>query len=152
MSARREGQCRCGQVRFAAEGAPIVTVACHCRGCQQMSASAFTLTSVYPADKFQVTAGDTVVGGMKGNTKHMFCGECLTFVYSIPEGMEMFVNVRSTEFENAAEHRPFIDMFLREGLPWVSSGAERSYDGAPEQTEFGPLMAAYAEWDGRVKA
>lgn len=30
--------CRCGEVRFEAAGAPILTAACHCQSCQQAAA------------------------------------------------------------------------------------------------------------------
>ena len=42
-------------------------------------------------------------------------------------------------------------MFLAEGLPGSSSGAERSYDRFPDESEFPELIAGYAAWDGRVK-
>lgn len=45
----RDGGCRCGQVRFRVSGAPKVTMACHYRGCQQMTASAFLLSALYVA-------------------------------------------------------------------------------------------------------
>lgn len=32
--------------------APILTMACHCRGCQRMSASAFSLTAMFPNSDF----------------------------------------------------------------------------------------------------
>jgi len=42
-------------------------------------------------------------------------------------------------------------MFLAEGLPGSTSGAERSYDRFPEDSEFPKLIADYAAWNGRVK-
>ena len=35
----QEGGCRCGQVRFRIDGGPLITMACHCTGCQRMTAS-----------------------------------------------------------------------------------------------------------------
>ena len=146
-----DGACRCGEVRFHAEGAPLVTMACHCRGCQRMSASAFSLSSLYPADRFQVTEGEAVRGGLRTGPSHMFCGSCMTWLYTVPEGMDEFVNVRSAMLDDAAEHRPFIETYRGEGFDWANSGAARSYESVPEDSEFGGLIGAYAEWDGRVK-
>ena len=42
-----EGGCRCGRVRLRVEAPPLITMACHCTGCQRMSASAFSLTVQY---------------------------------------------------------------------------------------------------------
>ena len=152
MIRRDEGQCRCGQVRFAVDGPPLVTMACHCRGCQRMSASAFSLSSLYPAEKLQVTDGGPMRGGLKTGPEHMFCPNCMSWLYTVPEGMDAFINVRSTMFDNAAEHRPFVETYRSEGVPWASSGAPRSYEDVPEESEFGSLVSAYGEWDGRVKA
>jgi len=60
--------------------------------------------------------------------------------------------VRSTMFDDAPQHRPFVEMFVAEGIPGTASGAVHSYEGFPEESEYPKLMAAYAEWDGRVKA
>ena len=32
-----EGGCRCGQVRLKISAPPLLTMACHCTGCQKMS-------------------------------------------------------------------------------------------------------------------
>lgn len=62
----KTGQCRCGQVRFTVSQAPLLTMACHCRGCQRMSASAFSLSAAIPLEGFAVTQGEPVIGGLHG--------------------------------------------------------------------------------------
>ena len=54
------GRCRCGQLRIEVSAPPIMTAACHCRGCQRMSASAFSLTALMPGDAFRVVDGEPV--------------------------------------------------------------------------------------------
>jgi hypothetical protein len=125
-------------------------MACHCTGCQRMTASAFSLSSLYPADRLQVTEGEPVRGGLKTGPRHMFCGSCMSWLYTVPEGLEQFVNVRSSMLDDSSRHRPFVDVWLSEGFDWASSGAERHYDSVPEEADFPALMAAYVEWDGRV--
>ena len=44
------GQCRCGATRIEASGPPLITMACHCTGCQRMTGGAYSLSSFYPAD------------------------------------------------------------------------------------------------------
>ena len=149
---RHEGACRCGSVRFAATGRPLVTMACHCRGCQRMTASAFCLSSLYPAEAFEVVQGETVLGGMKGATRHHFCPSCMSWLFTRPEGLDSFVNVRSALFADAAAHRPYVDMYRREALPGVDSGAVERFDTAPKEDEFGALMNAYAAWADDGKA
>ena len=145
------GQCRCGAVRFEASGAPLVTMACHCTGCQRMTGGAYSLSSLYPAERFAVTQGDTVRGGMKSGPDHRFCPQCMSWLFTIAAELEGFANVRSTMFDDAAEHRPYVEMARGEALPGAASGAVRSYEGFPQESEFPELVAEYAAWDGGVK-
>ena len=110
------------------------------------------MSSFYPADRFAVTKGRTVRGGMKTGPDHEFCPECLTWMFTTAREIEGFVNVRSTMFDDARQHRPFIEMYRREGIPGATSGAVHSYEVFPTESEFPQLIAAYAAWDGRVKA
>jgi len=59
-----EGSCRCGQVRVRISAPPMLSMACHCAGCQKMTASAFALTATIPAAGFEVIQGEPVVGGL----------------------------------------------------------------------------------------
>jgi hypothetical protein len=138
-------------VRFEAQGAPLVTMACHCIGCQRMTGGAFSLSSLYPDDRFQILEGETVRGGLKTGPNHRFCASCMSWLYTVPDGFEGFANVRSSLFADAAEHRPYVEMWTREALPLAQSGAEVKYETVPDEAQFGDLMASYAEWDGRVK-
>ena len=126
-------------------------MACHCTGCQRMTGGAYSVSSFYPADRFKVTRGETVRGGMKTGPDHEFCPECMSWMFTTAKEIEGFVNVRSTMFDDAAQHRPYVEMFLAEGLPGAASGAVRSYERFPEEREFPVLIAEYAAWDGRVK-
>ena len=115
-----------------------------------MTGGAYSVSSFYPDDRFAVTAGETVRGGLKNGTDHRFCPECMSWMFTRAEQIEGFVNVRSTMFDDAALHRPFVEMFRSEALPGAASGAVRSYDEFPQEHEFPQLIASYAEWDGRV--
>jgi hypothetical protein len=146
------GQCRCGATRIEASGAPLVTMACHCVGCQRMTGGAYSVSSFYPADRFVVREGRTVRGGMKTGPDHEFCPECLSWMFTTAKQIEGFVNVRSTMFDDAPLHRPYVEMFRAEALPGAGSGAVQSYDRFPQESEFPELIAAYSGWDGRVMA
>ena len=149
MSAGQQvGICRCGDVQFVTQGPPLITMACHCRGCQRMASSAFSLSSLYDADQFAVTNGEPVLGGLKGATRHYFCPSCMSWLFTRPDGMDAFVNVRSTMFEDAVKHRPYVDTYLKEAMPSVQTGAVKRFDTLPEEDQFGPLIAAYAQWIG----
>lgn len=67
------GGCRCEQLRFQATAPPILTMACHCTGCQRMSASAFSLTAMFPTNGFVVTKGEPVIGGLHRAPALLLC-------------------------------------------------------------------------------
>ncbi len=145
----RKGGCRCGKVRFEANGQPMLSLACHCTGCQQMTASAFGLTDTYPAVAFKVTQGETVTGGIHGPTRHHFCDYCKSWTHTEPEGRNEIVNVRSTLFDEPCKERPFVEIFTGEGLPWALTGATHSYRAVPAMDEWPRLIEQFA---GRATA
>ena len=139
-----EGACRCGEVRFRAEGAPLVTMACHCTGCRRMTASAYSLSSLYPSDAFAVIAGEPVIGGLRGATRHYFCPACLSWLFTRPEGLDAFVNVRSALLDDAEAHAPFLETWTVERLPWASTGAVHGFERFPPEAAFPGLLAEFA--------
>ena len=68
-----EGGCRCGKVRIKVSAPPLLSMACHCTGCQKMTASAFSLSLAIPAEGFEVTEGEPVIGGLHGADHHYHC-------------------------------------------------------------------------------
>jgi hypothetical protein len=146
----REGSCRCGQVCIRISAAPLVTMACHCTGCQKMSSSAFSLSAAIPADGFEVISGEPVVGGLHGATKHMFCPHCMSWMFTRPEGMDWFVNVRTTMLDDPEDFAPFVETWTSEKLPFAETGAPHSYEALPPMDTYEGLMKEYVEWVGRA--
>jgi len=142
--ANQTGGCRCGQVRFRIISKPLMTMACHCTGCQRMTASAFSLSALYPGDSFEVTQGEPVVGGLRGATRHFFCPHCMSWLFTRPEGMDDFVNVRSTMLDGPRSFRPFIETYTSEALPWAQTPAVHSFEQFPPAELFPALIAEFA--------
>lgn len=138
------GSCRCGQVQLTVQGNPLVTMACHCTGCQKMTASAFSLSALYPQEAFSVSGLEPVIGGMHGESMHFCCPHCLSWMFTRADAMGPFVNVRATMLDNAASYVPFIDTMAREKLPWVTTPAVHRFETFPEMEQFGALMAEFA--------
>ncbi len=137
----REGGCRCGRLRFRVSAPPLVASACHCRGCQRMTASAFSLSAAIPAEGFEVIAGEPVRGGLREAAQHWFCGWCMSWAFTRVEGMDWFVNIRATLLDDPAGFaEPFVETCRAEGLAWVETGATRSYPGLPPLEDWEGLM------------
>lgn len=145
MTTPIEGQCRCGRIRMTLSGPPLITMACHCTGCQQMSGSAFSVSALVPQDAFAVTSGDPVIGGTHGETRHYFCGWCMSWLYTRPHGLDDLVNLRATLFGHLADSPPFLETWTSERRAWAQTGATRSFPGLPDPATFPALMQAYRE-------
>lgn len=139
------GACRCGALRFSLDSQPIMTMACHCSGCQRRTGSAFSLSSLFSSGSLEVLSGDPVIGGLRGATRHYFCPECMSWLWTRPEGLDEFVNVRSTLLDDAPSYRPFIETWTSEKLPWAVTGAVHSFETVPQEDSFPELLAGFAE-------
>lgn len=139
-----DGGCRCGQVRFRISARPLLTLACHCTGCQRMTASAYSLSAAIPSEGFMVTAGELVIGGLHGASRHYFCPHCMSWMFTRPEGLDWFINVRPTMLDDASWFIPFIETWVSEKLPWVTTPAVHSFDALPPADAYEGLIADYA--------
>lgn len=143
-----KGHCRCGQVEFELSAKPMITMACHCTGCQKMTSSAFSLSSLFPNDAFSITSGEPAIGGLHGSTRHFFCGHCMSWLFTRPEGMDDLVNVRSTMLEDSQTCKPFVETYTDEKLEWATTGAVHSFCKFPPQETFPQLLQEYAKKQG----
>jgi hypothetical protein len=140
----REGGCRCDGVRFLLSAAPLIAMACHCTGCQRMTGSAFSLTIAVPSSSFSVTKGEPVIGGLHGPTRHYFCGYCMSWLFTRPEGFDAFVNVRATMLDDSHDFVPFVETMTSEKLPWATTPAVHSFAKFPPVDRYQELAEQYA--------
>jgi hypothetical protein len=144
-----EGSCRCGQVRLRITAPPLLSMACHCTGCQRMSASAFSLSLAIPAPGFEVVAGEPVIGGLHGDSHHYFCPHCKSWMFTRTEGMDEFVNIRPTMLDRHEWFVPFMETWTDEKLPWATTPAVHSFGKLPDLAAFPALIQAYAQEGAR---
>lgn len=140
-----QGSCRCGEVQMRISAQPIFSAACHCKGCQKMSASAYSLSAAIPASGFELLHGDPVIGGMRDpGLRHYFCPQCMSWMFTRfqPE----FVNVRATMFDALSSLPPFMETWTKTKLPWVTTPALHSYEEFPAAEDFGTLTGEFAQW------
>jgi hypothetical protein len=137
--------CRCGGVRMRITAPPLLTMACHCRGCQRMSASAYSLSVAVPAAGFAVVRGEPVIGGLHGASRHHHCPHCKGWLFTRPEGLDDLVNVRATLLDEPSWFAPYVETSRAEGFAWAATGAPHSFPDVPALDAFGPLVAEFAE-------
>ena len=144
-----QGGCRCGRVRFEVTEPPILSMACHCKGCQSMSASAFSLSLMIPMSGLTITEGETVPGGLQEALDHRFCGFCKTWMFTAFNRAVPFVNLRATMLDEHAWFAPFTESCTSERLPWASTSAKHSFPQFPPQDVRAALMAQFAAESAR---
>ncbi len=110
-----------------------------------MTASAFSLSALHSSDGFKVTSGDTIIGGLHGSTRHYFCAHCMSWLFTRPEGMSDFVNIRATLMDGAQSYSPFIETYTDEKLPWVTIPAAHSFNQFPLLEHFQALLKEFAK-------
>lgn len=141
----REGGCLCGKVRFKVTAPPLLTMVCHCKGCQQLTASAFSLSGLVPGDVFEVTEGEPVIGALHGVHRHFFCDHCKSWLFTRPEGMDWLVNFRATMLDDPGAYSvPFMETYTSEKLPWVSTPAQHSFAKFPGLDDYTKIAEDFA--------
>lgn len=138
--------CRCGATQITVTAPAMLTAACHCKGCQRMSASAYSISAMYPAVAFTVSQGAPIVGGMKDpELQHYFCPECMSWMFTrmsiFPDG----VNVRATLFDDLDWYAPFIETQTQDKHPWAEAGAAHCFKEFPSAAQMPALLAEFAE-------
>jgi hypothetical protein len=82
-----EGGCYCGEVRYKAEGNPMLKAQCHCRECQYISGGSPNMFVLMPPDGFSYTKGTPkkfMRSDLEGAVTREFCAECGTHLVTRP--------------------------------------------------------------------
>jgi hypothetical protein len=81
-----EGGCYCRELRYTAEGAPILKAQCHCRECQYISGGAPNMFIVMPSAGFIYVKGAPqrfTRSDIEGAVTREFCAECGTHIATL---------------------------------------------------------------------
>jgi hypothetical protein len=73
------GGCYCGEVRYEAEGDPVMRGECHCRECQHITGGAENLFLAMPAEGFRYVKGEPkryARSDLDAPMVREFCGTC----------------------------------------------------------------------------
>lgn len=143
----------CGQVQMRVTAAPVISMACHCTGCQKLTGGAYSLTLMLPTSGFEVD-GETQIGALHHeDSRHHYCPRCLNWLYTTSPNLTAmgFLNFRPTMLEDASWVVPFVQSQTAERLPGVETGATHSFERWPGPENYGRLMQAYAQEGARPR-
>ena len=85
-----EGGCYCGEVRYKAEGDPMMKAQCHCRECQYISGGSPNMFMVMPIAGFSYTRGTPKQfsrSDLENAVTREFCAECGTHLTTLRPGL-----------------------------------------------------------------
>src|SRR4051794_24060799 len=88
-SMKLEGGCYCHNLRYAAEGEPMMNAQCHCRECQYITGGGPNYFIAMPVKGFSYTKGAAKQFSRKDLERPVtreFCAECGTHVATRPQG------------------------------------------------------------------
>ena len=140
------GGCRCCRVRFEISAPPMITLICHCTGCQRMTGSAYSTTVMVPTAGLNLTQGDVVIGGIRGDQgHHQHCDYCKSWIFTEIVPDMGFVNVRATMLDDTDWFTPYAETYTNEALAWARiNGPTHSFATFPTAEEYQPLLAEFA--------
>lgn len=84
-----EGGCYCGEVRYKAEGDPMMKAQCHCRECQYISGGDANVFVAMPIGGFVYTKGAPKTfkrDDLERAVTREFCANCGTHLVTRPPG------------------------------------------------------------------
>ncbi|WP_298306279.1 GFA family protein [uncultured Erythrobacter sp.] len=121
-----------------------MTLACHCRGCQRLTSSAYSVSGVFAREAFELTAGQPVIGALRGEVEHWYCDSCKSWIYTVPPGETPVVNVRLTLLDDPPRGRPHVEMCTNEAQDWALLGSAHQYAGFPPPEDYPALARSFA--------
>ena len=143
-----KASCLCGKVQMTVTQAPLSSWACHCKGCQKLTAGPYSLTLFLP--KAGVTVeGETEQGGLHGPNDLRYCAHCKSWLFNSIPGVKDLVCFRATMLEDASWVVPFVEMWTETKLPGVTTGAQRSFERGVPEAQFGGIMADFNRYSVR---
>jgi hypothetical protein len=115
------GACQCGEVTYELTEPPLMVIACHCKQCQKLSTSAFSITALVNSNTV------TFKGNLKewrrmaesGNVNGaMFCDTCGNRIYHFnPDEPDKF-KLKPSNLSDTRMINPTVHFWVSEKQDW----------------------------------
>ena len=115
-----EGRCYCGNIRYVAEGEPMLQAQCHCRECQYITGGAPNTFIVMPLAGHKYTQGTPKAftrSDLERAVTREFCPDCGTHLATKPPGRPVVV-VKVGTLDNPAQFMPQMAIFTIDKQPF----------------------------------
>ena len=118
---RLEGGCYCGELRYVAEGEPMMKAQCHCRECQYITGGGPNFFVAMPAAGHSYTKGSPASftrSDLARPVTREFCPNCGTHVATVPQGGRLVVVKVGTLDDPALYGGPDMAIYMIDKQPF----------------------------------
>ncbi|UXH99980.1 GFA family protein [Photobacterium sp. TY1-4] len=130
-----EGSCQCGGVTYQLHAAPLMVVACHCKACQKLSTSAFSITAIVNATdiEFQGALAEWCRTADSGNINGAkFCPTCGNRIYHFNPDEPDKIKLKPSNLSDTSLIQPTAHVWVSQKQAWYTlSEGVVAYDEQP---------------------
>ena len=124
MKLPQTGGCLCGKIRYEITEAPQLVYTCHCRDCQRLTSSAFSMAIVVNDAAFRMTGIEPRLiqaTADSGRVKtRWLCPECGCWICGESTSDDGLRRVRTGTLDDTSWLRPTVHFWTRSKHPWVA--------------------------------
>lgn len=113
------GGCRCGAVRYTAEGAPEHHALCHCEECRRSAGAPMVGWALFAKDAVAIEGIPTSYNS-SGDVERQFCGLCGTGLFYLSETIfPGKIDIQTGSFDDADALPPQACIQMADAPDWV---------------------------------
>lgn len=115
------GSCQCGSVSYQLLSEPLMIMACHCKECQKLSTSAFSITALVNTDqiRFQGEMKEWRRTADSGNINGaMFCPTCGNRIYHFNPDQPDTLKLKPASLADTRLIKPVAHVWVSEKQDW----------------------------------
>jgi len=118
-----KGACQCGGVTYELLEPPLMVAACHCKECQKLSTSAFSITAMVTAQsvKFSGLMKDWSRAADSGNVSAAkFCPSCGNRIYHYDPNEPDKLKLKPSNLSDTSIINPTVHIWVSEKQDWFN--------------------------------
>ncbi len=129
------GSCQCGGVRYRLLSPPSMVVACHCKECQKLSTSAFSITAMVDADAVEFE-GEMAHWQRKADSGNIsaarFCPTCGNRMYHYNPDEPTKLKLKPAGLDDTSILQPSAHIWVSQKQDWyqIPEGV-KVFEGQP---------------------